>query len=73
MFVQYGGMNPIIDAIEAAGLTIDPAGHADEGKAMIEAEGWALNASGIYEKDGVASPLTFWSTTAQRNTPAQLT
>ena len=54
MFVQYGGMNPFIDAIVNAGLTLDPAGHPDEGKKMIEAEGWALNGSGIYEKDGKA-------------------
>ncbi len=52
MFVQYGGMNPYIDAIVAAGMGIDPAGHPDEGKAMIEAEGYALNSDGFYEKDG---------------------
>lgn len=53
MFVQYGGMNVYIDAIVAAGLTLDPEGRPEEGKAMIEAEGWTLNGAGIYEKDGV--------------------
>jgi peptide/nickel transport system substrate-binding protein len=52
MFVQYGGMNPYIDAIVAAGMGIDPAGHPDEGKALIEAEGYTLNSDGFYEKDG---------------------
>jgi len=52
MFVQYGGMNPLIDAINTAGMTLSPTGDAAAGKAMIEAEGWALNGSGIYEKDG---------------------
>lgn len=52
MFVQYGGMNPLIEAIEAAGMTLNPAGDAAAGKAMIEAEGWTLNSAGIYEKDG---------------------
>jgi peptide/nickel transport system substrate-binding protein len=56
MFVQYGGMDPFINAIVDAGMGLDPAGHPDEGKAMIEAEGWALNGDGIYEKDG--TPLT---------------
>jgi len=54
MFVQYGGMNVYIDAIVAAGLTLDPAGNPEAGKAMIEAEGWVLNGAGIYEKDGTA-------------------
>jgi peptide/nickel transport system substrate-binding protein len=56
MFVQYGGMDPFINAIVDGGMGLDPAGQPDEGKAMIEAEGWALNGNGIYEKDG--TPLT---------------
>ncbi len=52
MFVQYGGMAPYIKAIVDAGEGADAVGQPDAGKAMIEAEGWALNGSGIYEKDG---------------------
>jgi peptide/nickel transport system substrate-binding protein len=52
MFVQYGGMAPYIDAIVKAGMGIDPAAHPDEGKKLIEAAGYTLNGSGIYEKDG---------------------
>jgi len=52
MFVQYGGMKPYIDAIVGAGMGIDPNGHPDEGKKLIEAAGYKLNGSGIYEKDG---------------------
>ncbi len=52
MFVQYGGMNPYIDAIVDAGMGIDPAGDLEAGQALIEAAGWTLNGNGIYEKDG---------------------
>jgi len=51
-FVQYGGMYQYIDALEAAGLTSNPAGDPDGAKALIEANGWALNDKGFYEKDG---------------------
>lgn len=53
MFVQYGGMEPFISAIEAAGYGISPAGDVEAATAMIEAEGWAKNGDGIFEKDGV--------------------
>jgi len=52
MFVQYGGMQPYIDAIVKAGMGIDSKGHPDEGKKLIEAAGYKLNGSNIYEKDG---------------------
>jgi peptide/nickel transport system substrate-binding protein len=52
MFVQYGGMQPYIDAIAQAGMAADPNPHVDEGKALIEAAGYTLNSNGIYEKDG---------------------
>jgi len=57
IFVQYGGMQPYIDAIVKAGMGIDAAGHPDEGKKLIEAAGYKLNGSGIYEKDGKALSL----------------
>jgi peptide/nickel transport system substrate-binding protein len=56
MFVQYPAMDPFINAIVDAGMGIDPAGHPDEGKALIEGAGYTLNGSGTYEKDG--KPLT---------------
>lgn len=56
MFVQYGGMQTYIDALVKAGYGIDPNGHPDQGKKLIEAEGYKLNGQGIYEKDG--KPLT---------------
>ncbi len=56
MFVEYPAMDPFINAITDAGMTIDPNGQPEAGKALIEAAGYALNASGIYEKDG--QPLT---------------
>jgi peptide/nickel transport system substrate-binding protein len=52
MFVQYGGMEPYINAIVEAGMGINPDGDPEAGKALIEAAGWTLNGNGIYEKDG---------------------
>lgn len=51
MFVQYGGMNPFIDAIVEAGYGINPDGDVEAGQALIEAAGWTMN-NGVYEKDG---------------------
>ena len=53
MFVQYGGMEPFISAIEAAGYGVSATGQVDEATALIEGEGWAKNGDGIFEKDGV--------------------
>ncbi len=58
LFVQYGGMKPYIDAVVKAGYGIDPNGHPDQGKKLIEAAGYKLNSSGIYEKDGKTLTLS---------------
>jgi peptide/nickel transport system substrate-binding protein len=52
MFVEYGAMDPYINAIVAAGYGIDPTAHVADGQKLIEAAGYAKNADGIYEKDG---------------------
>ena len=52
MFVEYGGMYPYIDAIVAAGMGINPDGDVPAGQALIEGEGYTMNADGMYEKDG---------------------
>jgi len=52
IFVQYGGMQPFIDAIAKAGLAYDAVGHVADGQKLIEAAGYKKNSSGIYEKDG---------------------
>lgn len=52
MFVQYGGLMPYIDAIEAAGMAISPEADVAAGQALIEAAGYTLNSNGFYEKDG---------------------
>ncbi len=57
MFVEYGAMDPYINAIVAAGYGIDPNGHVADGQALIEAAGFAKNADGIYEKDGTTLTL----------------
>ena len=52
MFPDYGSMQPFIDAVVEAGYGLPERGDMDAGKAMIEAEGWAMGSNGIYEKDG---------------------
>ncbi len=52
MFVEYGTMNPYIDAVLAAGLTLPVNADVDAARALIEAEGYALDGDGMYEKDG---------------------
>lgn len=52
MFVQYPAMDPFINAVVDAGYGVDAAAHVDEGKALIEGEGWTLGGGGFYEKDG---------------------
>jgi peptide/nickel transport system substrate-binding protein len=52
MFVEYGGMNPYIDAIVAAGMGINPDGDVAAGQALIEGAGYTMNADGFYEMNG---------------------
>ena len=53
MFPEYGGLiNPYINALDDAGLTLSFDADVAAAQALIEAEGYALNDAGIYEKDG---------------------
>jgi len=52
IFVQYGGMQPYIDAVAKAGYAAPATGDVAGGQKLIEAAGYAKNGSGIYEKDG---------------------
>jgi peptide/nickel transport system substrate-binding protein len=52
MFVQYGGMQPYIDAIVNAGMGVSPTADVAAGQALIEAAGWTMGGGGFYEKDG---------------------
>ena len=49
IFVQYAEMEPYINAVED--LWISPTADLVAGQALIEANGWAKNASGFYQKD----------------------
>jgi peptide/nickel transport system substrate-binding protein len=59
LFVQYGGMAPFIDAVTAAGMAASPTADVATAQGLIEGAGYALNADGIYEKDGavLAAPI----------------
>lgn len=53
MFVEYGGLiNPYISSLESAGLTLSFSADVEAAQAIFESKGYALNGSGIYEKDG---------------------
>src|SRR5258708_4634773 len=52
IFVSYGGMQPFIDAVTKAGYGAPETGDAAAGQKLIEAAGYKLNGSNIYEKDG---------------------
>jgi peptide/nickel transport system substrate-binding protein len=52
MFVEYGGMDPYISAIVAAGYGISPTADVAGGQALIEGAGYTKNGDGLYEKDG---------------------
>lgn len=52
MFVEYGSMSPFIDAIVEAGYGTSATADVAAAQALLEAEGYALNNAGFYEKDG---------------------
>ena len=56
MFVQYGAMQPFIDAVTEAGYELPVTADVEAARAIIEARGYTLNDQGVYEKDG--QPLT---------------
>jgi len=52
MFVEYGGMDPYINAIVSAGMGINPVGDVAAGQALITGAGYTMGGDGIYTKDG---------------------
>jgi peptide/nickel transport system substrate-binding protein len=52
MFLNYGAMQPFNDAIADAGLTLSSTADVAAAQALIEGEGYTLNADGFYEKNG---------------------
>jgi peptide/nickel transport system substrate-binding protein len=58
MFPEYGGMFPYIDAMEEAGVTYSASADLDAATAILEAEGYAMNDDGYWEKDGEVLSLS---------------
>lgn len=54
MFLNYGAMQPFNDAIADAGLELSSTADVAAGQALIEGEGYVINADGLYEKGGEA-------------------
>lgn len=51
LFVQYGAMEPFINAVESAGYGVPANADVEAAQALIEAEGYTRNGD-YYEKDG---------------------
>ncbi len=56
MFVQYGAMQPFIDAVVDAGFELPIRSDVEAARAIIENNGYAMSDDGIYRKNG--EPLT---------------
>lgn len=52
MFVEYGGMYPYIEAMEAAGLSFNSTADLDAATAILEEKGYVKNDDGYWELDG---------------------
>jgi peptide/nickel transport system substrate-binding protein len=52
LYVEYGGLMPVIEAITGAGMTLSTTADVEAGQALIEGAGWTMGSSGFYEKDG---------------------
>ena len=52
MFVEYGGLEPYIEAILANDMGLSATADVEAGQALIEANGYTMNGNGFYEKDG---------------------
>jgi peptide/nickel transport system substrate-binding protein len=52
MFVEYAGLLPYIEDMEAAGIAIDPAADVEGAAALMEGAGFERNGDGMWERDG---------------------
>ncbi|MEO1247346.1 MAG: ABC transporter substrate-binding protein [Pseudomonadota bacterium] len=68
LFVQYGAMQPFIDAVVTAGFELPVTADVAAGQALIEAAGYSLNDDGVYEKDGQALEAKILANTASAET-----
>ncbi|MCB1341595.1 MAG: ABC transporter substrate-binding protein [Pseudooceanicola sp.] len=57
IFPAYPTFKGLIEKIEAAGLAFPATADPEGAKAILEAKGYVLNGSGIYEKDGAELTL----------------
>lgn len=68
MFVQYGAMQPFIDAVVAAGYQLPASADVDAARRLIESRGYTLNSNGTYEKDGTLLTASILANTASAET-----
>ncbi len=68
MFVQYGAMQPFIDAVTDAGFELPTTANIDAARDLIEQRGYRLNEDGTYEKNGRLLTTKILANTASAET-----
>jgi len=68
MFVEYGAMQPFIDAVVEAGYGLPRNADTAAARAIFESRGYALNEQGVYERDGQPLTARILSNTASAET-----
>lgn len=70
MFVQYGAMDPFINALVDAGYELPVNADVAAGQAIIEERGYTLDEEGIYTRGGVPLTARILANTASAETTA---
>lgn len=68
MFVQYGAMQPFIDAVVSAGFELPARSNVPAARTIIEEHGYILNEDGVYTKDGDPLSARILANTASAET-----
>ncbi len=68
MFVQYGAMQPFIDAVSNAGYSLPTTANVDAAHAIFESRGYRLDDDGTYRRDGEPLAVRILANTASAET-----
>lgn len=59
MYPEYGGLLPIIDALDAKGMTFASKSDPEAARTIFESKGYEQGSDGIYAKDGEVLSIVF--------------
>ena len=68
MFVQYGAMQPFIDAVSNAGYALPTTANVDAARAIFESRGYRLDEDGTYRRNGEPLAVRILANTASAET-----